>query len=320
MYRADTFMPLRDALHETGGDLDAFVDRELQQSPLQRSDWTKHSLFALFSQDIDLSPICFEGPSVCLFCARQRAHMVQPFWMRVLRVIQKKAITQNIEDVTWNMIRVRPQPNTDSKMDHREVNVDQRTQVHGQQYGETSAHFESSYTHMEEPRLVQSTDGITDTSSIYDDSILDDSMYDDISIEDEDMCIFCWHVWKNTGHKPLPDGSDCLHCHRVIRETTRGRGETMPSLCVKCEVEQESADFQLARKEMRCGRAKVDSGDADSVVNSPSNIQSIPSDGHPSSPSKIFITSSPSIQEFFFNNSSSPSKIFITSSPPIQRY
>ena len=37
-----------------------------------------------------------------------------------------------------------------------------------------------------------------------------------------------------------------------------------------------------------------------SVVNSPSNIQSIPFDGHLSSPSKIFIIFSLSIQEIFF--------------------
>ena len=82
----------------------------------------------------------------------------------------------------------------------------------------------------------------------------------EISVEDEDMCRFCWQIWKDTGVRPLIDESKCLDCERPLRgDESRGRFVFNALLCLYCGSKEELANIETRRKGRNKPQVEVDS-------------------------------------------------------------
>ena len=98
LYRANTFIALQRTLRDTKVHLDDFLALELQQVPFRESAWTKDSLSALFSQELDTSIFTRRSTTICTFCAHRSNVMVQPSWMMALGAIMRGQSSKDVGD------------------------------------------------------------------------------------------------------------------------------------------------------------------------------------------------------------------------------
>ena len=111
LYRANTFIALRRTLKDTKVHLDDFLALELQQVPFQESAWTKDSLSALFSEELDTSILTRPPTDICTFCARIDIVMVQPSWMMAVEAIIRGQSSKDVRDIIGSSMSLgwRPQ-------------------------------------------------------------------------------------------------------------------------------------------------------------------------------------------------------------------
>ena len=239
MYRADTFVKLQRALKITMGDLRTTLEQALEQHPLQHSYWTKEGLIELFSEDLELSPILHRQIPICPYCSSfERLLMVQPYWMRILESITSRNRSQSIHDIVGTMLSTISQAAEVNRDDYKESDPD-TDDVHLSDRDD-------------EPVSVQSSDEVMGRFSIY----------DEIAVDEEDMCLFCWQEWRETGLKPSLDESKCLGCNQSFSSADcLGKGDYNELYCLYCATKQENADFAMKQHQKRHPSLKVDSED-----------------------------------------------------------
>ena len=239
MYRADTFVTLQRALKSTTANLETTFDQALEQHPLEHSDWTKEALVELFSEDLDLSPVLYPQCVVCPYCLYASLIMVQPYWMLILVSIMSRDRSQSIQDIVGTMLSTSSQA--------AEVN---RDDCDGPGPKINDAHLSDR---KDESLSVQSEDEVTRRFSTP----------DDVSVKDEDMCLFCWQEWIETGLKPSLDESKCLGCDQSFSSANCwGKDKSYNSLyCYHCGGKQWQADFAIKQQQKRHPTAKIDSED-----------------------------------------------------------
>jgi hypothetical protein len=250
MYRANTFVALQRALKVIGAKVEDIFDQALKECPLQYSHWTKETLVELFSKDLDLSPILYYQRRVCPFCLYERSLMVQPYWMRILDSIRSRTRSQSIQNVVETMLSTNSQSAAMSKDDHEKEEAYLHVQVQNQNSTDPEIEDEHLSDHDIMPISVRSDDEIVRGFNIS----------DGISIEDEDICLFCWQEWRETGIKPSLDESKCLRCGQTLfSPACRGKGDYNELYCSYCSAKQHQADFAITQRQKRRPPAKVDS-------------------------------------------------------------
>ena len=238
MYRADTFAKLQRAFKLTRADLNTTISQELEQGTLQHSQWTKDDLVELFSEHLELSPVLYPSRSVCPYCLARRRVMVQPYWMRILESVTNRNRSQSIQDILGAMLLTSSQAAEVKRDDDEEAEPD-IDDVHLSDRDD-------------EPVPVQSNDEV----------IGGFSSFDDISVDEEDMCLFCWQKWRETGLKPSLDESKCLGCdQRLSSARCLGRDDEYGLLCQYCAGKQRQADFAMKQQQKRHPTLKADSED-----------------------------------------------------------
>ena len=238
MYRADSFVNMQRALKITTANLGTTFDQALEQGPLQHFHWTKEALVELFSEDLELSPILYPQRSICPYCLYRRDLMAQPYWMLILESITSRNRSQSIQDIVGTMLS----PSSEAA----EVNKDD---YEGPDPEIDDAHLSDSG---DQSSSVQSDDEVTRRSCIY----------DDVSVDDEDMCLFCWQEWRETGLKPSLDESKCLGCDkRLSSPQSMGKGNYNRLYCQWCAAKQWRADFAMEQQQKRHPTLQIDSED-----------------------------------------------------------
>ena len=236
MYHANTFLTLQTALKTTRATLGATFDQALEQRPLQHSDWTKEALVELFSEDLNLSPILHPQRYVYPYCLYERVFMAQPYWMRILESIKSRTRSQSIQNIVRTMLSTSSQAAEVSRDDYDGADPDIEDE-------HLSDHDDKSIS-------VQSDDEVTRGSSIY----------DDISVDDEDMCLFCWQEWEETGFRPSLDESKFLRCgHSLSSPECRGKGDYSELYCQYCSAKLQQADFAIKQQQKRRPHITIDS-------------------------------------------------------------
>ena len=235
MYRANTFVTLQRALKVTKVNLGTTFDQALEQYLLQHFHWTKEALVELFSEDLELSPVLYPQLPVCPYCLYHRRFMAQPYWMRILESITSRNRSQSIQDIVGTMLSTSSQA--------AEVN---RDDYEGPGPEVDDAHLSDRD---DQSIPVQSDDEVTRRFSIY----------DNVSVDEEDMCLFCWHEWRETGVKPSLDESKCLGCDQSL--SSMGRDDNKGLYCHYCAAKQWLADFAMKQQQKRHPTLKVDSED-----------------------------------------------------------
>ena len=238
MYRADTFAIMQRALRITTARFGTTLDQALEQGPLQQSYWTKDDLVELFSGNLELSPVLCPRSPVCPYCLRLRRLMVQPYWMRIVESVTNRTRSQSIQDIVRTMLSTSSQT--------AELNRDG--------YGGAGPEVDDAHLSncANESVSVQSNDEVTRRFNIF----------DDVSVDEEDMCLFCWQGWRETGSKPSLDESKCLDCDQSL-SSARCLGKCAPNelLCVFCAGKQSRANFTMKQRQKRHPTLKVDPDD-----------------------------------------------------------
>lgn len=73
---------------------------------------------------------------------------------------------------------------------------------------------------------------------------------DEVSIESEDICLFCWENWKESGIKPSLDASKCLDCERPLCwDACGGRDGYYDLYCQSCAVKYHRGTHQPVKGE-----------------------------------------------------------------------
>lgn len=85
------------------------------------------------------------------------------------------------------------------------------------------------------------------------------NIYDDISVDEKDMCLFCWQEWRETGLKPSLDESKCLGCDQSLSSAKcMGRSDYDSFYCEYCGGAQEHA---IKQQQKRHPTLEIDSED-----------------------------------------------------------
>ena len=238
MYRASTFVTLQRTLRITMADLGTTLEQALEQHPLQHSHWTKEGLVELFSEDLDLSPVLYPPRYVCPYCLYIRVFMVQPYWMRILEAITSRKKSESIQDILGTMLSTSSQAAEASRDDYDEADPD-----------------------IDEAHLSDRDDQSVSVQSD-DEAMGRFNIFDDVSFDDEDMCLFCWEEWRETGLKPSLDESKCLGCDQSFSSAKcRGKGHYNELYCQFCAAKKQQADFAIKQQQKRHPTLKVDSED-----------------------------------------------------------
>ena len=238
MYRANTFVKMQKALSITIAKFGTTFDQALELGPLQHAYWTKDDLVELFSEDLELSSVLYSQRLVCPYCSEWRDFMVQPYWMRILESITSRTGSQSIQDIVGTILSTSTQA--------AEVN---RDDYEGPRLKVDDAHLPNRD---DESVSVQSNDEVTGRLSIY----------DEVSVEDEDMCLFCWQAWRETGLKPSLDESKCSGCDQSLSSAGfLGKSVLNKLFCYYCGYPQWKADSAMKQQQRRHPTAEVDSED-----------------------------------------------------------
>ena len=254
MYRADTFLRLQRAFKSSGARLETIVDQALENRPVQYSRWTKETLIELFSKDLDLSRLPDNGQLICPSCSYRRALMVQPYWMRVLDVAMRRTRSQKIQDMVETMLSTALQAVATSRDDHSKGKSYLHLRIQNK---------DNAGSRIEDQHLVAHDDKSASVRP-EDEAVNEASIYESITLEDEDICIFCWHKWRETGLKPPLDESDCMRCDKSLSSIAScGRGLYNELYCWSCSLKQEQADFATGRRQKRQPPMEIESDDSD---------------------------------------------------------
>lgn len=253
MYRANTFVKMQNALKTTAANFETTFNQALEGFPLQYPRWTKEALVELFSEDLDISSICYYQRLVCPYCSYTKDIMVQPYWMRILESVMGRTRSQSIQNVVGTMLSTNPDASTVSSSDDHET---EETFLHPQMQKQNSADSEIEDEHLferdDKPIFEQPDDEEVKVSSIC----------DGITIDDEDMCLFCWHKWRATGLRPSLDESKCSCCGQSLSSPeSMGRCSFSRHYCRICEIRQRHADFAMKQKQKRRPPPKIDPDD-----------------------------------------------------------
>ena len=93
---------------------------------------------------------------------------------------------------------------------------------------------------------------------------------DEADLDEEDMCLFCWQKWRETGLKPSLDGSECLGCNQSLSSPEcMGKDRYDDLYCQYCAAKQQYADFAMKQQQRRRATLKVDSEDEEEDHYSP---------------------------------------------------
>lgn len=254
MYRADTFVKLQRALKITATNFETTFNQSLEKCSLQYSHWTKEALLELFSVDLDLSPILYGKPIVCPYCLYQREVMAQPYWMRILKLIRGRTKSQSIQNLVETMLSTKPLSAAVSRDDYEQ----EETYPHIQIQNQNSADPEMEDQHLsdlyDKPVSIQPDDEM----------VREFSICDGASVDDEDMCLFCWYEWEETGLRPSLDESKCLGCgQRLSSPKCMGKGIYSELFCRYCEAKQMQAIFAMKQKQKRRPPPTIDSDEED---------------------------------------------------------
>lgn len=85
---------------------------------------------------------------------------------------------------------------------------------------------------------------------------------DEADPDEEDMCLFCWQKWRETGLKPSLDGSECLGCNQSLSSPEcMGKDRYDELYCQYCAAKQQYAEFAMKQQQRRQATLKVDSED-----------------------------------------------------------
>ena len=102
LYRADTFVNLKQALRTVGSSIGDVVDQEMKTN-----SWPCHLgkeiLVELFSEDLDLLAFMCPDRTVCPCCLQVKYVMVQPYWMQILDSLKNRIGPQSVRDVLETM-------------------------------------------------------------------------------------------------------------------------------------------------------------------------------------------------------------------------
>ena len=205
MYCASTFVALKRELESTGARLDAVVDEALKTYPFQNFPWTEETLMELLSMDLDFLPIVMDIRPVCPYCLGNPSVMVQPCWMHILVLILRRTGSQSIQNVIENVLfKGLGDFKTDavSGDDDGNEKASSHTQMQIQDNAFSEEEDQQFTAQFYERMSIEFSDGRMGSSDFY---------YS-VSVEDEDMCLFCWQKWMDTGLKPLVDERKCLCC------------------------------------------------------------------------------------------------------------
>lgn len=225
MYRVNTFVNLRDALKDTAADFETGLDQTLEIKSLHYFHWTKETWIEMFSEDLDLSPLFYHHDfEECSICLRWKHTMVQPYWMRILMSITSRNASQSIQDVVKMMLPTDSQAGAVSEENH-ELEVDYLpVQMLKQNKMNPTAEderlpdidAESICFSVADEESIELPSACKDSICLSNDNeesfstqfvnekLKTSSFYDNISIEEEDICVFCWLEWIKTGSRPPP--------------------------------------------------------------------------------------------------------------------
>ena len=239
MYRANSFVTMQRALKITTANLGTIFDQALEQYPFQHSTWTKEALVELFSEEMELEPIIYDQLDVCPYCLHSRDFIVQPYWMRILDSIMSRGRSQSIHDTGETMLSTSSQVAEVNRDDYEEADHDIDDVNLSNRDNESVS--------------VQSDDAVRRGFHIY----------DNISVYEEDMCLFCWQEWRETGVKPSLDKSKCLCCDRSLSlvHCCGGRGDYNELCCKYCAANHQQADLAMEQQQNRRPTTPVDSED-----------------------------------------------------------
>lgn len=248
MYRANTFLDLQKALKGCGAKIETVVGQGLEGRPFQYSCWTKKTLIELYSQDLDFSFLRRHHGHVCPYCSHHRLLMLQPYWMRILDLITRRKESGSVRDVVQTILSTKAQTEAVSRgkdtKEKRYLHVRTQDRDNAEPRMEAQDHF----AHDDMPASIRPEGEAVEGCKFY----------DSISIDDEDICIFCWQKWRNTGIKPPLDESECACCGRALSSTEcRGRGHNNELYCQYCSAKQAQAAFAAEQRQKRSPAAEI---------------------------------------------------------------
>ena len=217
IYSASTLVMLQNVLTHLSVDMNAFVDLEMEQSPLQLAGWNKDSLLALLSSDVNelYCHRCYD--ECCRFCAISGTPSVQPYWMHELQKIKDGSPGNLLGSTSESWYQLCD--NREESCVVEEIALKNR---HSQQTQSKSQDFQNLSSQTDKDDGVMQNPNASGSDYI----------------KDEFMCFWCWREWEETGRKPLLDESTCLHCGQLLR-AGRGRPNCDTKLCWDCRCKQE---------------------------------------------------------------------------------
>ena len=150
------------------------------------------------------------------------------------------------------MLSTNSQAGAVSRDDHEDEEAYLHVQMQNQNSTEANIEDERLSDNDDESISMHSDDEAIETFSIC----------DGVSIEDEDICVFCWQDWQETGLTPSLDEIECLRCGQSLSSLEcRGKSNYNELYCVYCGAKLEQADFAVKQKEKRRPPAKIDSNE-----------------------------------------------------------
>lgn len=265
MYHANSFVTLQRALKFTAASFETTINQALEECSLQYSEWTGEALVELFSEDLDLSPMLYSPVNVCPYCSKYRLIMAQPYWMRILESIATRDRSQSIQDVIKTMLPT----DSEAAIMSRDDNESGRLYSDKRTHNQSSEFPEVGEEHLSDEYALDQDDMATSMQSD-NKGLWGFDIWNRVFIDDEDMCIFCWQKWRETGLKPSVDRSKCLCCDQRLSSPERmGKGDDSEHYCWLCTIKQRQADFAGEKGEKRYPSPYTDDPDEEDDQYSP---------------------------------------------------
>ena len=208
MYRANNIVALQRALRITAADLECTIHQALEKHLPIFSHWTVEDMIELLSADLDLSPVSYSDLVVCPYCLYSKAIIVQLYWMRILQSITRRTRSQSIQNLIGTMLSMKSPPAYENKIRYQHI------PMHTKNIAKFEISDEQFSDRNEKSSLLQTDD----------DAMKKFNIYNGISIDNEGMCVFCWHEWEEIALKPLLNQNKWLRCDLSINlASVRGK-------------------------------------------------------------------------------------------------